>query len=204
MDLYIFRHGRPVRQVVDEAEDEAADPQLSDVGQRQAARTADYLRDHGIHHVVSSTMRRAHETAVPTAQMLGLDIERIDDLKESDHTSNVYVPLEEMSPDDPDTAHYFDLDSIEDHIFSEGIDVFEERVRRGFEHVIATNKGKRVAVFCHGMVIAVYLKTIVGMTDVLSMRPDYCGLTRVQASSTGVRSVRSFNETHHVSDLIEW
>jgi hypothetical protein len=36
------------------------------------------------------------------------------------------------------------------------------------------------------------------------MRADYCGLTRVQASSTGVRSVRSFNETHHVSDLIEW
>ena len=109
-----------------------------------------------------------------------------------------------MSPDDPDTAHYFDLDSIEDHIFSEGIDVFEERVRRGFEHVIATNRGRRVAVFCHGMVIAVYLKTIVGMTDVLSMRADYCGLTRVQASSTGVRSIRSFNETHHVRDLIEW
>lgn len=204
MDLYIFRHGRPVRQVVDSAQGQAADPELSELGHRQAARAAEYLRDHGIHHVVSSTMRRAHETAVPTAEMLGLEIERIDDLKESDHASNVYVPLEEMSPDDPDTAHYFDLDSIEDHIFSEGIDVFEERVRRGFEHVIASNKGKRVAVFCHGMVIAVYLKTIVGMTDVLSMRADYCGLTRVQASSTGVRSIRSFNETHHVSDLIEW
>ena len=204
MDLYIFRHGRPVRQVVDGAQGEAADPELSAVGHQQAVRTAEFLRDHEIHHVVSSTMRRAHETAVPTADMLGLEIERIDDLKESDHASNVYVPLEEMSPDDPDTAHYFDLDSIEDHIFSEGIDVFEERVRRAFEHVIATNRGRRVAVFCHGMVVAVYLKTIVGMTDVLSMRADYCGLTRVQASSTGVRSIRSFNETHHVRDLIEW
>ena len=204
MDLYIFRHGRPVRQVVDEQSGAAADPELSDLGHQQAARAADYLSDHGIHHVVSSTMLRAHQTAMPTASMLGLEIERIDDLKESDHASNVYVPLEEMSADDPDTAHYFDAENLEDHIFSEGLEVFQERVHRAFEHVIATNKGNKVAVFCHGMVIAVYLKTIVGMTDVLAMRPDYCGLTRVQASSTGVRSVRSFNETHHVSDLIEW
>lgn len=204
MDLYIFRHGRPVRQVVEEQSGGAADPELSDLGHEQASRAADFLADHGIHHVVSSTMLRAHQTAMPTANLLGLEIERIDDLKESDHASNVYVPLEEMSPDDPDTAHYFEADSLEDHVFSEGLDVFQERVHRAFEHVIATNKGKRVAVFCHGMVIAVYLKTIMGMDDVFAMRADYCGLTRVQASSTGVRSVRSFNETHHVSDLIEW
>jgi len=204
VDLFIFRHGRPVRQVVDAGSGGAADPELSDLGRQQALRAAGFLRDHEIHHVVSSTMLRAHQTAIPTADMLGLEIERIDDLKESDHASNVYVPLEEMSPNDPDTAHYFDADSLEDHVFSEGIEAFQERVQRGFEHVIATNKGRRVAVFCHGMVIAVYLKTIMGLDDVFAMRADYCGLTRVQASSTGVRSVRSFNETHHVSDLIEW
>lgn len=204
MDLYIFRHGRPVRQVVDAEHGVGADPELSELGHEQAGRAAEFLRGHGIHHVVSSTMTRAHQTAIPTAEMLGLEIEQIDDLKESDHASNVYVPLEEMSPDDPETAHYFEADSIEDHVFSEGLDVFQARVHRGFEHVIATNKGRKVAVFCHGMVIAVYLKTIMGMDDVFAMRADYCGLTRVQASSTGVRSVRSFNETHHVADLIEW
>jgi len=201
VDLYIIRHGRPLRQVV--GEDEGADPDLSDVGHEQARRTADFLRHEGIHHVVSSTMRRAVQTAVPTAEMLSLEIEQIDDLKESDHRSSAYVPLEEMSRDDPHTAHYFDLDNLEDHLFSDGIDVFQSRVHGAFEHVIATNRGRKVAVFCHGMVTTVYLKTIVGMTDVLSMRPDYCGITRVQANSTGVRSVRSFNETHHVNDLIE-
>lgn len=204
MDLYIFRHGRPVRQVIEEESEAVADPELSDLGHQQAARAADFLRNHSIHHVVSSTMQRAHQTALPTANMLGLEIERIDELKESDHASKVYVPLEEISPDDPDTAHFFDAESREDLVFSDGLDAFQDRVHRGFEHVIATNKGRRVAVFCHGMVIAVYLKTIMGVDDVFAMRADYCGLTRVQASSTGVRSVRSFNETHHVSDLIEW
>ena len=37
---------------------------------------------------------------------------RGEDLIESDHRSNTYVPLEEMSADDPDTAHYFDLDPL--------------------------------------------------------------------------------------------
>lgn len=202
MDLYIIRHGRPVRQVV--GEDEGADPELSDLGHQQAARTAAFLEAEDIHHVVSSTMLRAYQTALPTAEMLGVDVEQVDDLKESDHRSNTYVPLEEMSPDDPDSAHYFDLDTLEEHIFSDGgIEEFQSRVVRGFEHVIATNKGRRVAVFCHGMTTNVYLRSIIQIGDVLSMRPDYCGVTRVQASSTGVRSVRSFNETHHVRDLIE-
>ena len=201
MDLYIIRHGRPVRQTV--GEDEGADPELSETGHAQAARTAAFLENEDIHHVVSSTMRRAFQTAVPTAEMVGVDVEQLEDLIESDHRSNTYVPLEEMSADDPDTAHYFDLDNLEDHIFSDGIEAFQERVVRGFEHVIATNRGKRVAVFCHGMVTVVYLKSLIGIDDVLSLRPDYCGITRVQASSTGIRSVRSFNETHHVGDLIE-
>ena len=72
MELYIFRHGRPVRQTVDE--DEGADPDLSDVGIQQAEATRDYLREHGIDHVVSSTMRREHETAMRTAEMLGLEV----------------------------------------------------------------------------------------------------------------------------------
>ncbi len=202
MDLYIIRHGRPVRQVV--GEDEGADPELSDIGLQQAARTAAFLEAEDIDHVVSSTMLRAYQTALPTAEMLGVEVEQIDDLKESDHRSNTYVPLEEMSPDDPDSAHYFDMDTLEEHIFSDGgIEEFQTRIVRGFEHVIATNKGRRVAVFCHGMTTNVYLRSIIQIGDVLSMRPDYCGVSRVQASSTGIRSVRSYNETHHVRDLLE-
>lgn len=201
MDLYIIRHGRPVRQTV--GENEGADPELSEIGWQQAEAIRDHLRDEGIHHVVSSTMRRAHQTAMPTAEMLGVEVEQLEDLIESDHRSNAYVPLEEMSPDDPDSAHYFNTDNIEDLIFSDGIDAFQERVVRGFDHVIATNKGRKVAVFCHGMVTVVYLKALIGLGDVLSLRPDYCGLTQVQASSTGIRSVRSFNETMHVRHLLE-
>ncbi len=202
MDLFIVRHGRPVRQVVEE-EGQTADPGLSDTGLEQARRTADFLEAEKIDHIVSSTMRRAYETAIPLAQRLGYEIEQIDDIKESDHRSTIYVPREEMSPDDPETAHYFEGDLME-AIFSDGYHEFEDRVLKGFQHIIDSNRSKRVAVFCHGMVTTSFLKTILGIHDVFSLMIDYCGVNRVQASSQGHRTVRSVNETHHVRDLIEW
>ncbi len=203
MDLYIIRHARPLRHVV-AAGDGTADPDLSETGRLQAERTADFLASEGIDHVVSSTMRRAHQTALPLAGRLGLDIELIDGLKESDHRSQAYVPVEEMSPDDPDSAHYFDGDNLFASVFIDGYEPFEKRVVASFEHVIAANRSRRVAVFCHGMVTTVYLKTILGIHDVFSLLIDYCGINRVQASSKGHRTVRSVNETAHVRDLIEW
>ena len=204
MDLIIIRHGRPHRQVVgDDDKEDAANPGLSDVGREQAERTAELLESEGIDHVVASTMKRAYETAVPLAERLGTDVEAIDDLKESDHRSSVYVPAEEMSRDDPDTAHFFE-GNLHDHVFSDGLEAFEKQVSRGFQHVIDTNRSRRVAVFCHGMTTSVFLRTILGFDDPLSLTVDYCGISRVRASSTGIRSVRSINETHHVRDLIEW
>ncbi len=190
-----------MRQVVGEGE--TADPGLSEMGLEQARRTADLLEAERIDHIVSSTMRRAHDTAAPLATRLGYEIEQIDDIKESDHRSSMYVPLEEISADDPETAHYFEGDLME-VIFSDGYHVFEDRVVSGFQQIIDTNRSKRVAVFCHGMVTAVFLKTILGVHDVFSLKIDYCGVTRVQAASGGHRTVRSVNETQHVRDLIEW
>ena len=202
MDLYIIRHGRPERQVVRDGSG-GADPGLSEIGQQQATRVSEYLETEGIDHVVSSSMRRAHETAAPFAAFLGCAVELLDDIKESDHKSTAYIPAEEMSPDDPDAAHFFE-GNIHDHVFSDGLEAFTERIDRGFQHIIDTNKSKKVAVFCHGMVTSVFLRTILNFDDPLSLTPDYCGISRVRAASNGIRTVRSINETHHVRDLIEW
>ena len=202
MELLVIRHARPVR---DEApEGGSADPGLADLGRLQAEATADYLTDEGIDHIVSSSMKRALQTAEPLADLLGLPIERLDDLRESDHRSQIYVPSEEWSRDDPAVAHYYDEDrDLSDTIFSDGYEEFRGRVGRGFEHVIRSNRSRTVAVFCHGMVTGVYLQILLGIDDPLALLVDYCGITRVAASSTGVRTVRSVNETHHVRDLLE-
>ena len=198
----MIRHARPVR---DEApEGGSADPVLAEVGHVQAQATAEYLVGEGIDHVVSSSMKRALQTAEPLADRLGLGVEMLDDLRESDHRNQIYVPTEEMDRDDPSLARYFDPDrDLSDTIFSDGYDEFRKRVERGFEHVIRTNRSRTVAVYCHGMVTGVYLQILLGIDDPLSLLIDYCGITRVAASGTGVRTVRSVNETHHVRHLLE-
>ena len=202
MELLVIRHARPVR---DEApEGGSADPDLADVGRLQAEATADFLSEEGIDHIVASSMRRAVSTAEPLAGRLGLTVEILDDLRESDHRSQIYVPAEEFSRDDPATAHYYDPDAdLNETIFSDGYEEFRARVERGFEQVIRTNRSRTVAVFCHGMVTGVYLQILLGIDDPLSLLVDYCGITRVAASSTGLRTVRSVNETHHVRHLLE-
>ena len=198
----MIRHARPVR---DEApEGGSADPGLADLGRLQAEATADFLIEEGIDHIVSSSMKRAVQTAEPLAARLGLGIETLDQFRESDHRSRIYVPAEEWSRDDPAVAHYYDEDrDLSETIFSDGYDEFRTRVESGFEHVISTNQSRTVAVFCHGMVTGVYLQILLGMDDPLSLLVDYCGISRVVASGTGVRTVRSVNETHHVRHLLE-
>ena len=200
MELIIVRHGRPVRHEVPEGE--SADPDLSDLGRLQAEATADYLASEDIDHIAASSMLRATSTAAPLADRLGHTVETLDDLRESDHRSNVYVPVEEMDRNDPALAHYA-RDTLHDSVFPQGYDEFKTRVTRGFEHLIGANQSKRVAVFCHAMVTAVYLQLVLGIADPFKITVDYCGINRVMASSTGKRSVRSVNETFHVRHLLE-
>ena len=199
MELLIVRHARPVREEAPAGC--SADPGLAEVGRRQAEAAADFLMQEGIHHIASSSMRRALETAQPLADRLGLPVESLDDLRESDHRSGLYVPLEEASRDDPATAHYWDGDPLA-HVFPDGYDHFRARVLRGFEHVIGANRSRTVAVFCHGMVTSVYLQCLLGLDNPMAVLVDYCGITRVAAAGNGYRTVRSVNETHHVRRLL--
>ena len=71
----------------------------------------------------------------------------------------------------------------------------------GFQQIIAENSGRRVAVFCHGMVTSVWFAHVLGLEDMVRFTPDYCGVSRMLASaSSGHTSVRSFNETHFLGD----
>ncbi len=73
--LYLIRHGKPAA-VWGEADD---DPGLDDTGRAQADAARDFLMSLPEHdrpkRVVSSPLRRCRETALPTAEALGVDVE---------------------------------------------------------------------------------------------------------------------------------
>ena len=199
MDLIVVRHARPLAETRLENEG-PADPPLSPVGLEQAETTANFLADWGITHIVSSSMLRAFQTAKPLSEKLGVEIEVIDDLKEADHKRSSYTPVEEMDPDDPLVKQYIENP---ESFFDGGLEAFRERTVNAFNKIIKSNKSGLVAVFCHGMVMSVYLQTLIEHADPLALHPDYCGLMRITAHSSGLRSVRSVNEHTHVRHLLD-
>ena len=199
MDLIIVRHARPER-VENGDSDGPADPPLSELGIKQARAVADFLRGEKIDHIVSSSMRRALETAEPLSNATRITVSSRDDLRESDHNSSTYIPVEEMTYDSaPIQACINDPLAV----FEGDYDSFRDRVVWAFDDLIATHRGETVVVFCHGMVTSVYLQTLWQLDNPFMIQPDYTGITRVQASTNGLRTVRSINETSHVRDLIE-
>ena len=196
MELIIVRHALPESENRD---DGPADPPLSLLGLQQAEATADLLATEGVDHVVTSTMQRAIQTGQPLADRLSLTPERLEGLKESDHRRSSYTPVEEMDADHEVVREFLDAPLS---MFAAGYEAFRDRVTAAFDTVVANNRGRTVAVFCHAMVVGVYLQTLLGLNDPFAVMADYCGITRVAASSTGIRSVRSFNETGHLRHLV--
>jgi len=196
VELIIVRHALPES---DKRDDGPADPPLSPLGLRQAEATADLLATEGVDHVVTSTMQRAIQTGQPLADRLSLTPERLEGLKESDHRRSSYTPVEEMDADHEVIREFMDNPLS---MFADGYEAFRDRVTVALDAVVAGNRGRTVAVFCHAMVVGVYLQTLLGLNDPFAVMADYCGITRVAASSTGIRSVRSFNETGHLRHLV--
>lgn len=198
MELVIVRHGRP-----EHIEDAVgvADPGLAEIGHRQAERVADYLAPIGIDLVVSSPLRRARETAAPLARTLGLEPAIVDGVAEYDRHDSSYVPAEvtralikEGGSDEGWSDPLAGLEAEEKRVWIAGVDT-------AFRQIIAENPRRRVAVFCHGMVTSVWFAHTLGIDDTLRFTPDYCGVTRMLASSsTDAVTVRSFNETHHLGE----
>jgi probable phosphoglycerate mutase len=196
VELLVIRHALPEAEV---RSDGPADPPLSALGLQQAEATAEFLADETVDAIVTSTMRRAIQTGQPLADRLGLTLKRLDGLKESDHRRSSYTPAEDMDAD-----HEVIREFMEDplRMFSDGYEPFRDRVQKTFDEIVASQRGRTVAVFCHSMVASVYIQTLLGHDDPFALISDYCGISRISASSTGVRTLRSVNETAHLRHLV--
>lgn len=192
MDLLLIRHGLPVRV---EGGNTPADPHLSIAGRGQAEVLASWLDDDEIGAVYSSPMQRAIETAAPLAERTGLGVEVDADLSEFDRDLPYYIPMEELTPEDP---RYHELMAVWQG--SDGRverEAFRDRVVKAVERIVERHRGQRVAVVCHGGVINAYLSHVIGLQEVLFFEPDYTSVSRARAGG-GRRTLISANETGHL------
>ena len=192
MELLLIRHALPVR--IDSG-DGPADPDLSEAGHQQAAALADWLVAEGIDAIWASPMRRARQTAAPLEAATGLTATIDDELKEFDADEPHYIPMEELSTDDPRWRELIERLGAPEQF------AFRDQAAAAVERAVAAHSGQRVAVVCHGGVVNAYLSTILGIDRPLFFEPTYTSISRVMASSRGHRSLVSVNEIPHLPHL---
>ena len=188
MELILIRHGLPVRSR------DTSDPPLSDAGHDQARRVALWLAPERIDVVASSSMRRAIQTAEPLAALTGHEIEIHEGIVEFDRHTGSYLPMEELKRDDYEGWKAFVARGRD----SESLAAFQPTVVETLEGIVAANRRRRVAVFCHGGVINVWTAYVLEMTPRLFFEPQYTSVHRYLCAGTGQRNLFSLNETAHL------
>lgn len=190
-----MRHAEPVR--VERASDGRADPPLTDLGRAHAKQVADWLVGEPVHHIATSPLRRARETAAPLATALGLEPEVLDGIAEFDVRDETYIPFEEI-PRDHDRFRAIVEGRWSDVPGWTDPHTFQRQVVEALEGLVARFPGQTVVVFTHAGVINVFLGHILGIQRPLWFYPGYASISRVAASRSGARGVVSVNETAHL------
>ncbi|MDZ4370373.1 MAG: histidine phosphatase family protein [Phenylobacterium sp.] len=189
MELILVRHGLPERSA------ESSDPPLSAEGRDQARRVAVALGRDRIDAVVSSTMRRAIQTAEPYAGEGGHAVETHDGICEFDRHSGSYVPMEELKRENYEAWKAFVSRGANSDIAD-----FQKVVVTTLEDIVARHGGKRVVVFCHGGVINVWTAHVLGMTPRLFFEPAYTSIHRYLCARTGEKNLLSLNDIGHLGE----
>lgn len=193
MELILIRHGLPEKVINDDGS--PADPPLSATGLDQASRVAAWLDAMEIDRLYSSPMRRALETAAPLAKQKNLQVKVVDGVAEYDQQSELYIPVEELK--ELDYERWKRLMTGETAVdFPE----FSSIVCESLEQIIRDNRGKRVAVTCHGGVINVWAAYVIGLEPKMFFNPNYTSINTFMAASSGEKTIITLNEHVHLRD----
>ena len=138
-----------------------SDVDLTPDGVRQAERLAGWVRTRGVDAVVSSPVRRARETAGPSAHAAGVPLEVEDDLREVGFGVAEGRTIDEL---DPDVAARFRADPVA-HPFpgAEPPEEAAERCAAALRRVAARHPDRTVLVVAHNTLLRLGLCALLGL-----------------------------------------
>lgn len=155
---------------------------------------AQWLKDRHIDRLYSSPMQRAFQTAEPLADLKNLEIEVRDGVAEYDKDAGHYIPVEQLKELDYERWQKLMKGEVDDINFPR----FCQNVIETIEEIVDENRGKKVAITCHGGVINVWTAHVIGFEPRMFFNPDYTSINRFMAASSGEKSVITLNEHFHL------
>lgn len=178
-----------------------SDIPLDSAGISQANDTAKYISEHyTVDKIYSSDLSRAVNTALPTAQALGLTVIQKENLREMDLGSWTDRLVSDIRAEHPMALekHFKAMDTT-DIRSGESHAMLMERAIAAIEEIAAQNDGKTVAVFTHGGFIRALLCAWQGKdAGFISCIPSVpnASITVVEYDTAGVRILVKSHTAH--------
>ncbi|WP_370332305.1 bifunctional RNase H/acid phosphatase [Mycolicibacterium hippocampi] len=198
--LLLLRHGQ-TELSVQRRYSGRGNPELTDLGARQAEAAAHYLgANGGIAAVVSSPLRRAHDTASAAAGKLGLDVVVDEDLIETDFGAWEGLTFGEAAERDPELHRSWLRDTSVAPPGGESFDAVAARVRSAQQRIIAEHSGQTVLVVSHVTPIKTLLRVALdaGPAILYRLHLDLASLSIAEFYPDGAASVRLVNQTAYL------
>ncbi len=198
----LLRHGQTVLSV-EKRFSGVGDQELTEVGLAQAAAAAQRLATSGATAVISSPVRRAHQTAMLVAQALGLEVAVEPGLRETDFGDWEGYTFAEVREKWPREMDAWLADTAVPPPFGESFDATATRVRQARDRVLASYAGQRVVLVSHVTPIKTLLRFALDAppSALYRMHLDLACLSEVQWFADGPAVVRSLNDTGHLTGV---
>ena len=198
--LLLLRHGQTPLSL-ERRYSGRGNPELSELGRRQASAAARYLAQRGgIAAVISSPLQRAYDTAATAAKALGLDVTVDDDLIETDFGAWEGLTFAEAAERDPDLHSRWLRDSATTPPGGESFDEVLERVCRARDRITAAHQDATVLLVSHVTPIKMLLRLALeaGPGILYRLHLDLASLSIAEFYSDGASSVHLVNQTSYL------
>lgn len=206
-EVLLVRHGASASAYEDEPfavnHEGHGDPPLSEEGQEQAELVGARLATQSLSGLFVTSLQRTHQTAAPFAARSGLAPVQVPDLREvhlGDWERGEYRAR--IAAADPLAIRVFVEQEWSLIPGAESNEAFGERVRRGFDQVVAdAGPGVSVAAVVHGGVIAELCRQATKSEPFAFLGADNTSITRLVVFGDGRLRMRTFNDTTHLDPI---
>jgi len=204
-EVVLVRHGSSARSTPEapiDLIDGHSDPPLTGGGRRQARAAAQRLAQRSFDALFATPLQRTQQTAEPMAELLGLDLIVLAELRE------VYLGEWEgqlnarVARDDKLVSEVFAAERWDVIPGAESMKAFSERVGHGMRRLVEAAGPNRAALaVVHGGVIAEACRQITGSQAFAFLSAENCSITRVMVLPSGRWTLISFNDTAHLQTV---
>jgi broad specificity phosphatase PhoE len=192
--IFLFRHGET--DMTHGRYCGSSDPPLNDRGREQAQRICGFLRSETIAAIYASPLRRAIQTAEPSARALGLEITPIAALREADFGEWEGRTFEEVRRRYP--ARWSAREADPCSVAPPGGESYRDLLARivpAFEDLLGSHGDATIAVFAHRSVNRLF------MTRVFTMPVAH--YRRIQCDPGALTIIRSHNRRTEILKINE-